>query len=310
MENTLKWLGSMSVPRSRFVCYDDGTCRRRMKKKVVPNMPLHPGPESAIALSFPVENLTLPADSRNYVMYYFELPEAENPYVLIADTLNSQPISTILGLFDGTGKLLTINVAPNSGGVLSKIEIVDLNPGFYYLVVGLNGNNYGLQFGGSEFFVSYYGDPSAGGTSTSDIVLNLTVTSTPSPFGYAEYPFPPPISTQIASPVTDLVVGLDPVNWYVITLPGSQPSWTLSANTLGSTGSPDTEIALYNSLGYLFVQNDDSGGTGTSSFSMSRLLPGTYYIAVGGYDIRFEEGFNASGGTGNSGNVRLTVSWS
>lgn len=63
----------------------------------------------------------------------------------------------------------------------------------------------------------------------------------------------------------------------------------------------DTEIGLFDSLGNLLGNNDDSGGL-QSALLGNQLAEGTYYLAVGGFNTLFSDGF-AVGGGANAGNI-------
>jgi len=74
-----------------------------------------------------------------------------------------------------------------------------------------------------------------------------------------------------------------------------------SAN--GTPQGTDTEIALFDSNGILLGSNDDHG-TGAPAFAFNSLLGGlsltngaVYYVAVGGFNSNFANGFSATAGT-------------
>lgn len=71
-------------------------------------------------------------------------------------------------------------------------------------------------------------------------------------------------------------------------------SEAFSADTLGST--PDTEIALYDSEGFLLLTNDDEpGGTLQSLIEdPAGLSEGTYYLGVSEFNAVFADGFTTT----------------
>ncbi|MFZ4573736.1 MAG: PEP-CTERM sorting domain-containing protein, partial [Phycisphaerales bacterium] len=85
---------------------------------------------------------------------------------------------------------------------------------------------------------------------------------------------------------------------------------TLNSGTVNP--GTDTEIALYDSNGILLGSNDDHG-TAATSFNFNSLLGGlsltnnaVYYVAVGGFNSVFANGFSAVGGTA-LGDYRLNI---
>jgi hypothetical protein len=125
--------------------------------------------------------------------------------------------------------------------------------------------------------------------------------------------------------INDASVGAGEVRWYSFDLPcavDAQNQAFFDINTSGSTGAPDTEIALYSSLGALLDTDDDDGvlrqsalsfgagsglpqgGTGTTDTTPvvsdgrdGETLPaGTYYLALASFNATFNaSNFNAVG---------------
>ena len=84
-----------------------------------------------------------------------------------------------------------------------------------------------------------------------------------------------------------------------------------SAN--GTAEGTDTEIALFDSNGILLGQNDDHGTGPANPFAFNSLLGGlsltnnaVYYVAVGGFNSAFANGFSATAGTA-TGNYTLNI---
>lgn len=74
----------------------------------------------------------------------------------------------------------------------------------------------------------------------------------------------------------------------------------------------DTEIALYDASGSVLAENDDVGGGNLTSLLQGvTLAPGTYYVAVAGYNVAFSDGFGidvrAGGAPTRSGLASIRV---
>lgn len=94
-------------------------------------------------------------------------------------------------------------------------------------------------------------------------------------------PLPPPVATNV----------------------GTYTAGAFDINTF--TSSFDTEIGLYDSTGALMATNDDAGG-GLQSQVTPTLANGTYFIALGGYNSTFGNGWTASGGNA-SGSLNVAI---
>jgi len=85
--------------------------------------------------------------------------------------------------------------------------------------------------------------------------------------------------------------------WYRFNYSGSGG---FSIDTEGTVFAPsnDTELGLFDSNGNLIISDDD-GGSGLLSLinSPAGLPGGTYYLALGGFNTTFDNGFVATGGT-------------
>ena len=67
----------------------------------------------------------------------------------------------------------------------------------------------------------------------------------------------------------------------------------LTLDTLGTPNATDTEIALFDSNGMLLGENDDIDPPNRhSELVFDDLCGGIYYLAIGGFDTNFSDGFN------------------
>ncbi|MFP6867643.1 MAG: PEP-CTERM sorting domain-containing protein [Roseibacillus sp.] len=78
------------------------------------------------------------------------------------------------------------------------------------------------------------------------------------------------------------------------------------AVTIDSFGSAfDSELAVFNATGNLILSNDDAGGVFQSELDLFvGLDEGDYYVALGGWNSAFSDGFGATGG-GEAGDFVL-----
>jgi hypothetical protein len=102
------------------------------------------------------------------------------------------------------------------------------------------------------------------------------------------------------------------IDWYAITLTsaGGLQASTAKTFAIGAGRNPDTELAIYDSLGNLLGNNDDIDYPDNpySLLALSNLSAGTYYIAIGGFNSAFSGGFGATGGSAaNTGMYWLNV---
>ncbi|MEM1011719.1 MAG: PEP-CTERM sorting domain-containing protein [Planctomycetota bacterium] len=103
-------------------------------------------------------------------------------------------------------------------------------------------------------------------------------------------PTPPPATSAFVDPTGSVALSLAPdtVVFYEIEIDGAP-------GTIDTFGSDfDTELGLYSDLGALVDTNDDAGGLLQSELDITGLTPGTYYLAVGGFNTEFNGGFNAA----------------
>lgn len=94
--------------------------------------------------------------------------------------------------------------------------------------------------------------------------------------------------------------GVADVNWVELVYDGSCDEVTVDTET---SVLADTEIGLFDSAGDL-IGSDDDGGTGALSlFNAGTLAAGTYYIAVGGFNVDYADGFSATSSETEVGDI-------
>jgi hypothetical protein len=102
--------------------------------------------------------------------------------------------------------------------------------------------------------------------------------------------------------LTGTLNAIGEIDWYSFSHSGG----SFSVNTNGSTlsGNNDTEIGLFDSNGNFVASDDDSGIGALSLLTQSDLPAGIYYLAFGGWDLSFADGFiaRASGASRDTGN--------
>lgn len=148
-------------------------------------------------------------------------------------------------------------------------------------------------------------------------------------FDFDDFVFPtPPSSAQnlgILGP-GGMLMAQNPyttntVQWYKFTLSTAIPAGDLfRVHTIGNTlvggqfGAEDTEIALFNALGNVIGNNDDSGSFRWSNIQQTTgLAAGDYYVAASAYNLAVGAGFSASvvdavpSGGVVTGDIKITV---
>ncbi|MEM6398530.1 MAG: DVUA0089 family protein, partial [Bacteroidota bacterium] len=217
---------------------------------------------------------------------------------LSIDTEGSD-IDTELGLYDSNGNLLTNNDDNGGGGTWSLIDLPTLAPGTYYIAIG----EFNVNFGGG-FGVVSTGTDSGGGI---DLTIDLECVEgsaiiTPPTVGTFSFTCP-----STGSETQETTIDINEVVWYELNYDGVASS--LSIDTDGS--DIDTEIGLYSADGSLIDNNDDNGSGGTwSLIDLENFPPGTYYIAIGEFNVNFGNiSFDVeSTGTDTGGDIDITVS--
>ena len=120
------------------------------------------------------------------------------------------------------------------------------------------------------------------------------------------------------------------IAWYRVTLPEATDSVFVDMNTVGSlfAGSADAELGIYAADGTLVASNDDFGGSLNSSLSFGGttgtgrtytpfttdcagqnglLTAGTYYLAVGRWNVNFLPNFSVNSTGGAAGTITLNL---
>lgn len=113
-------------------------------------------------------------------------------------------------------------------------------------------------------------------------------------------PTPPPSIGAILGGSIGGNLAAGSVDWYSFDYSGGGFSLDTEGSALGP--SNDTELGLFDSNGQL-VASDDDGGTGLLSLinSPANLPNGTYYVAIGGFNTSYANGFSATSTSANSG---------
>jgi len=118
-------------------------------------------------------------------------------------------------------------------------------------------------------------------------------------FGDWSPPEPPPATLVDVPSVTTGTSTSYEVEWFMFEIASMLD---MDINSFGS--GYDTELGLYDDAGALLASNDDTGGL--QSQILATLGAGTYYVALGGYNTYYYEGWDAQGGYA-SGDYTLTI---
>jgi hypothetical protein len=144
----------------------------------------------------------------------------------------------------------------------------------------------GVLRSGRDYYMSI--DGYNGASSTFNLAINLTQYVPPAP----------PTATPVSLPYSAAqnIGSAGQVRWFSFTLgaPTVADMWTDEALP---TPIVDTEIGLYSDIGELLANDDDSGNGNYSAIMGRNLDAGTYYLAVGGYNTTFADGYAVTGGT-------------
>lgn len=250
-------------------------------------------------------------------------------------TITSGTLNEInIGTFASEARAQIKNNNTGKTGIIQFTNLGDftgstnLSPGNAF---SLTGNIIGSTFSATDTFnIEFFESVDDSGPAFTDAIwVNLSFAST------VFVPPTPPAHTNlgIISDATPLYSTPDrtvshtggAVRWYKFShLGASNLAGTfLDIDTEGS--GFDTEIGLYDSLGNLIANDDDDGSGTTSQLSWGltgptrtlgssvggnerdgTLAPGEYYVAVGGFNTTFGNGFNVTTtSTNTSGLVNL-----
>ena len=99
--------------------------------------------------------------------------------------------------------------------------------------------------------------------------------------------------------------------WFLFSI-GGLPDPVIDLGTIANANEPleinsltsgfDTELGLFDSSGFLFATNDDGGGTLQSVMTFENgLAAGTWFVALGGYNTVYGDGFAVTAGSAGGG---------
>ncbi len=169
-------------------------------------------------------------------------------------------------------------------------------------------------YGAGTYYLSVDGYNGAAGTYDFDLAA-------------ADYNVNPPSLQADLGAISD--IGVDPdvvaygdlsaaaIHWYEFSVGDIAAPYYLQIDTEGTQLTPtnDTEIALYDALGNFLVADDDSGSGNLSMMRLgdgqnhgALLGAGTYYLAIGGYNSTFANGFGATSTSSYIGAYTLNFS--
>ncbi len=232
--------------------------------------------------------------------------------ILRIDTEGSLDIfDTDLGLFDSTGNVVAWDDLDGTG-FLARLSFGEgeadgtLAAGTYYLSV----SDWESLFS-AGFTVTTDGD------TVGSYNINISTIT----------PGEPPTSTSLGSIGAtgvnnqSLTFGAGEVKWFSLTttVPFNAGAGALNIATNEVPGSlfDDTELGLYSAGGSLIANDDDAGPGFYSLLSFGSLggaspngdlPPGTYYLAVAGYNAAFDSFFTVTTTSADAGDVLLQVS--
>lgn len=156
--------------------------------------------------------------------------------------------------------------------------------------------------GGRLAFRYFVDDGGSAGEQSSFIgvdFLNVTDATDPLP---TPVPLTPPaaLTTTVGGSLT-ATIGEGEVLWYKFIHAGG----AVDFNTSLTTDFLDTEIGLYASDGTL-IDSDDDSGPGVLSQLAGTLAAGTYYLAVSQFEAEFDDRFDVTSDSTDSGEIILS----
>lgn len=206
---------------------------------------------------------------------------------LSLDTVGSAVIDTELAIYNSAGNLVSFNDNIGGTNTYSRAGLFSTTADTFYVAIGAQSSVFG-----NGFLVSNR-STTAGG-----LTLNVSI------------PAPPPgvvVPAANSSTFTGSVTGTE-VDWFSLNWPGGN----LTLDTIGTSFAPDndTEIGLYDVFGNLIESDDDDGPDLLSLIARTNLAPGTYFIAVTGYNAAFgSTSFGVTTTGEHFGDYRLNVNF-
>ncbi len=143
-------------------------------------------------------------------------------------------------------------------------------------------------FNGRLAFRYWVTDGGPLGLNSNYIGIDAFHVSDPSePLPAANPPPPPPASIAAATggSLTGNIGELGQIDWYKFDHAGG--SFTVNTNGSTLSGDNDTELGLYDNSGNRIANDDDSGDGFLSLLTLPNLQTGTYYLAIGGWNMTF-----------------------
>ncbi|MEL6330710.1 MAG: DVUA0089 family protein [Planctomycetota bacterium] len=238
-----------------------------------------------------VPKVRVPNVQREVPMPFPDAPASFLNLGVVGDSTDTVTIETSgsnfdteLGLWDTAGSLLSLD-DDGGPGLTSQISLPNLEAGEYFFSV----SGWDTQFSpGFSADTDIFSDGGTAAGSVNSIPFSTTIT--PGDFAAinGEVQF---YRFEISPTDVDLAIPLGIV---------ADSNMTFSIDTAGS--SFDTEIGLWDAVGTLLASNDDRPGGGvTSELSGQMLAPGTYFLAVAGFDSSFSSNFDVIRGPGSVG---------
>ncbi|WP_299335587.1 T9SS type A sorting domain-containing protein [uncultured Psychroserpens sp.] len=251
---------------------------------------LYPSTEATLTLDGCVDSDTYSVayDGTTQGVVWVELVYDGNCTEVTADTETSD-FDTEIGIYDNLGNLIG-NDDDGGTGTLSSFTALGLPAGTYYIAAG----------GFNTTFASGY-DVSSSSTAVGSLVINASTPAPPAPATVASLSLTGCSDSDSYSAAYDGAA--DGVVWLELTYDGGCTEATF--DTLLSDF--DTEIGVYDSNGFLIANNDDFGSP-QSSITEAGLPAGTYYIALGGFNTTYSDGFDATTSNSLTGNLEFVAS--
>ncbi len=253
-------------------------------------------------------------------------------------TLNTGTVTVLInGSFGSEAQVRLRNSAHTGANDFADLRVFDFGISFTSGTVVNDLNTAPVMTGGLvgktipanstwsiEFFDSFDDGADAADANSSNISFTLNAQSTT-----------PPTSTDLGTLPAGLTTGTathaaGEIKWYKFTL--ATPITTanlgfLDLDTETTVDFADTEIGLFDDDGDLIANDDDDGSLNLSQLSFGpgasarppfngsaayngrdgELAAGTYYLAVGGFNVTFVGGFGATSSSTVAGNINVRI---